>query len=144
MKVRLERTRSSCDNRVLKNALLSQSTLDPLVSAVCSHLPECLWWGVEGWGRRQDPRLRLEEGGKEGGRDESSLRPLISKCLLLRIDLLLLPTLPPQPRTQTCAHIRRRRAFTPLLRARSHCRIGLQMFSLRELCDGRLPHLFFT
>lgn len=129
MKVRLERTRSSCDNRQ-KNALLSQSTLGLLVSAVCSHLPQCLWWWGGGVAARSSAVWR-----REGGRDGSSLRPLISKCLLLRIDSLL-PTHPPQPRSQTCAHILRQRAFTPLLRARSHCRLALQMFSLRELRDG--------
>lgn len=37
--------------------------------------------------REEDPRLVFGEGGRERkrGREEKALRPLISKCLLLRI-----------------------------------------------------------
>lgn len=74
--------------------------------------------------------------GRKGGSEECSLRPLISKCLLLRIACP-----PPPARAHTHTHtppsltntrrIARTHIDAPLLTspcARSHCQLGLQLY----------------
>lgn len=87
----------------------------------------------------EDPLLLDSVSWREG--EKSSLRPLISKCLLLRIAT---PSTFPNKQSQTCARTGRR-AFTLLTRlsARSHCQLGLQLY-LCTSCMMPTPHLSAT
>ena len=92
--------------------------------------------------RDEDPRLGFGEGGGGGEGGKSSLRPLISKCLLLRIASP--PSTFPNKHSQSLSRARFYAHFTPLTRP-SVCAQSLSAWvaavSLHELHDANTPPL---